>query len=371
MKVVKVNTIAPKKERNEINNDLEKLFRLCGANTGNVVFFDLLDKEIAFDETISIKNLIFNKEKEKVRYIFPAANWISMDSNVLKTIFLPLEDRDAECVVIGLGLQLADVETQSLKDFFGGMSEDTKKALKIMSEHSVSIGVRGSMTAECLEKLGIHNVDVIGCPSFYSDGILEEKRKNKKLCDPDMGEVCFNITPGSENNEKLLALGMKNYCYYMLQTRMEFPQYIEERMMDRGKEDKVVYSYYKRDDVNIDLVQGYIKERGIFCKNIDEWEAEYLQNKISFTFGNRFHGNMMSYLLGVPALWIEHDVRTKELIELFRLPHIKANELESIRGLEELKEKCIYSDEFWKNRKSMFEKYKQFLDKNRLLHNFE
>lgn len=30
-----------------------------------------------------------------------------------------------------------------------------------------SIGVRGEFTAECLSLLGVHNIRIIGCPSFY------------------------------------------------------------------------------------------------------------------------------------------------------------------------------------------------------------
>mgnify|MGYP002249907294 CR=1 FL=1 len=44
---------------------------------------------------------------------------------------------------------------------------DSKKFFNKMSEKATSIGVRGEFTAECLSLLGVHNIRIIGCPSFY------------------------------------------------------------------------------------------------------------------------------------------------------------------------------------------------------------
>lgn len=53
---------------------------------------------------------------------------------------------------------------------FGGciaLTEGTRCFLGYVAARSVSIGVRGHYTAEVLARLGIRNVDVIGCPSAF------------------------------------------------------------------------------------------------------------------------------------------------------------------------------------------------------------
>lgn len=370
MSIFKVNTIAAKEDRVRNLSSLGKKLLLCGNNAGNAVFFDALDSEIIFDDSISIED-IPSKMKGGDVCVFPAANWINQDAQVLKAMFLPLEDMDIQIVVIGLGIQLPEQERESLKDFCAQMDEDVKRALKIMSEHTNSIGVRGHITAECLHYLGIHNVDVVGCPSFYSDGILAEKRMRKKLRDISAGNVCFNITPGCRYNAEILSMAMQNHCLYMMQSRLEFYEFIKKRMDERGKEDKIIQAYYNLPDVTLESVQKYSEQYGRICWSDEMWQKIYSENDISFTFGNRFHGNMMSYLLGIPALWINHDLRTRELIELFQLPHIQESELVYMKNISQLKEKCIYPEAFWENRIILFEKYIKFLEKNCLQHCYE
>lgn len=368
MGIFKVNTIASKQERRAGGCSLERQLLLCGNNTGNVVFYDALDSEIVFDGSVDVEDIITKNEEGENVFVFPAANWINKDSAVLKAMFLPLEHTDIKVAVLGLGIQLS--QQDSLKDFCDHIDADAKKALSIMSERSVSIGVRGEITAECLNYLGIRNVDVIGCPSFYSDGISAGHRTEKKMRFINEGKICFNIMPGCKHNAQLLLMGIQNQWLYMQQSKMDFPEFIRSRSDEKGKEDYIVRTYYEIPEVTLDSVHEYIMQYGRICWHNDMWRQVYREDDISFTFGNRFHGNMMSYLLGIPALWIEHDLRTKELIQLFRLPHMKFNE-EKIKDIRKLKECCVYSEEFWKNREALFERYIYFLEKNCLKHYYE
>ena len=300
MGIFKVNTIAAKKERITGLKPLEKNLSLCGKNTGNVVFFDTLDSEIVFDGSVNVEDIPSKMKEQGDICVFPAANWIKQDARELKALFLPLENMDIQIVVIGLGIQLPRQEGESLKDFCTQMDEDVKRSLKIMSEHTQSIGVRGHITAECLHYLGIHNVDVIGCPSFYSDGIWAKSRRKKELHIADTGNVCFNMMPGCPYNAEILSMAMREHCFYMLQSRLEFPDFIRKRMDERGKEDKIVRTYYDLPDVTLESVQKYSERYGRISWTDEMWKQIYLENDISFTFGHRFHGNMMSYLLGIP-----------------------------------------------------------------------
>ena len=86
-------------------------------------------------------------------------------------------------------------------------NSDTIRALKIMSEHSQYIAVRGNITGEYLDKIGIHNWKVIGCPSFYEPfrQYGESRLKNASL-----DRAVINVTPGGGMvNIKFLAMEYK------------------------------------------------------------------------------------------------------------------------------------------------------------------
>lgn len=58
------------------------------------------------------------------------------------------------------------------------LSTEQKKFLATLSEKSKFIGVRGHYSAEILSKLGIKNVKVIGCPSYFENGPMRVVTKN-------------------------------------------------------------------------------------------------------------------------------------------------------------------------------------------------
>lgn len=105
--------------------------------------------------------------------------------------------------------------------------------------------------------------------------------------------------------------------------------------------------------------------------NRKEWEDFLLNEDISFSAGLRFHGNMMAFSCGIPALWIVSDRRMQEMVEAMKLPHIYKHELDNITTPDTLLKLADYNEEFMKYYKQMGEAYVQFLGKNRVEHNFE
>lgn len=66
-----------------------------------------------------------------------------------------------------------------------------------------------SITAECLDLMGIHNYRIIGCPSMFVNlnGILPSIGR------PTCGKYQITITPGNSYlKTKLLQLGMREKC---------------------------------------------------------------------------------------------------------------------------------------------------------------
>ena len=85
-------------------------------------------------------------------------------------------------IIAGLGANSFDGYDA---DFHKKLSTDLVNFLKFLSAHCNSIGIRGNYTAEILHNLGIDNINVIGCPSFYETGDDRyiEKKEIKNIKD--------------------------------------------------------------------------------------------------------------------------------------------------------------------------------------------
>ena len=89
------------------------------------------------------------------------------------------------------------------------------------------------------------------------------------------------------------------------------------------------------------MMENYIKEFGHMFYTRDKWTEFLNKENIQFSIGSRFHGNMMAFSNGIPAMWIVHDFRTKELVEAMELPYIQYRDL-SRYSMDEIMNKCEY-----------------------------
>lgn len=342
MMVVLANTIRPFSERYGTKSDYKEMFEKCGANTGNVVFHDAILQQIKFDkEIISYTDL--KTAEESAVYVLPAANWINRDGSVLQGLFGNLEHSHIKVLVLGLGIQMK--LGGSIRDFVNSLAKETVSALKIMSEHSVSIGIRGAATGAVLDCLGIHNWQVIGCPSYY-----EPYRKNimiKYSRNVSLDKILYNINPNSKKINKIFDFAIKTRSHIVIQ----------------GEGDMKVCEQVGYQNAS---GEGYVHA----FDNRKDWEEFFLNENISFSTGLRFHGNMMAFSCGIPALWIVSDERTHEMVEAMKLPYIYEHELDNITNPDVFMELVDYNEKFMEYYKQMGEAYVKFLDENGVEHDF-
>lgn len=361
MKTVFANTIGSFWERESALTGKES-FSCCGGNTGNVCFVDAVKEQLACDEEISCYKI--DCYKDKAVFVLPASNWMNLDGHVLRDIFLPLENKDVQLAVLGLGAQM-DL-SDSISDFIMQLSKnrDTINALKILSEHSKYIGVRGNVTGECLDRLGIHNWKVIGCPSFY-EPFRKYGRIELKRCSLD--KVVINVTPGKYGEHKIFEYGIKNKKAIILQAMQDMPLILwENRPVEKRH---LLQKYPGLENVTEQEAQDYIKTCGYMFYTRKSWSDFLIENEVSFSIGSRFHGNMMAFSSGIPALWIIHDLRTKELVDAMKLPHITYQEVLKY-PVDELKDMCNYDMNFYENYSTMSKQYIEFLRQCGIAHNF-
>jgi hypothetical protein len=65
----------------------------------------------------------------------------------------------------------------------GRLSHEQKRFLSVLSEKSKLVGVRGHYSVGILNELGIKNVKVVGCPSYFENG--PARYVTKKPWNPD------------------------------------------------------------------------------------------------------------------------------------------------------------------------------------------
>ena len=224
--------------------------------------------------------------------------------------------------LVGLGAQASFDEMP--KEVISRLSSKQKYFFKLASEHTVTIGVRGEFTAECLKEMGIHNVEVIGCPSFY-----QYSENYPELQQPTLDKVLYT----AEQSKK--------------------------RVYDLAAQTNSVLICQHNGD------SEHIAGKAYYFDDFKEWNRFIVNGNFTFAFGSRFHGNMMALRNKVPTVWVAHDWRTLELVRYLGLPYINYNDekFKNMKHVEELVEYCDYS-EVYKRYPKLYKKYCGFIRKN-------
>lgn len=337
-----------------------------GGNPGNLVFMDALKQQVLYNDEIDLTFNQFDLLKDS-SVVMPSSNFIRhVKNDDFFTKYSNFIDQiDGNVTLAGLGAQSSAVFNTPWKLVKLALNKDQIRFLKKISEKSVTIGVRGPFTAECLELLGIRNYRIIGCPSLfkYLDGVYPDVKK------PSLeGGVQMTVTPGSRLKTKVLDDGINWNCFWVKQCVNEIPKTI----CFNGK--KFLSPKWKMKNFfglksDSSRIMKYSEESSFLFWDINSWNEFYKEKNISFAFGTRFHGNMEALRNGVPALWITHDSRTSELTEFLHLPTIHIKEYQKIKKIEELFDYCDFTD-LRKNYKKLCENYVSFLNENKISNKF-
>lgn len=358
--MVHLYTLVINTNQNE-NMKVEDQIRLRGGNTGNIVWFEAVKRSIKYDSIGKHPDM----DAEMMHIVMPMANQIQMMDRTLEILATKLAvcgKGKYKITMIGLGSQLS-AELNTPRKLVDALPLERKRALKELSYHSESIGIRGSITAECLELMDIRNYRIIGCPSFYVNRVVEAGNRSKisteKLC------VSWGSTDYSKEQyvRELFRCNVREGDALILQAMDDFPRTLYE---DVGLLDRHIMSRYPDIAVLPCEIESYIKQHGHMFFDWDSWQNFLKKERFTLAVGCRFHGNMMAYLAGIPTVWIVHDSRTYELCETMTLPHISLEQARGIKSREQFAEYCIYGDEFDRNREQMEQTYAMFLRENKI-----
>lgn len=350
----------------------EKKFEIIGYNTGNLLIGQSLFEELCFEEFG--QGLGYSPQEANERFdiiAIAAANFIfkNFDLSYLADFIEPTK---LPCLVAGLGAQASIIGAKVTE-----IPEGSKRFLRIISERSKTVGVRGHFTAEVMNDFGIKNVREVGCPSLF-----RKLRSDLKIKRPGRDAELRVAVNGSRNvflhsgnpeaarrvEADLLKLSAHKRYPYVLQN--EEPE-MKILLSRDGREDdfEVAEAVLRQMNMDMDpsLYVKHVKENAKMFFDLAEWDA-YI-SKFDYSIGTRFHGNLIALTNGVPATIISHDSRTTEMAELMSIPHIPVDKVGQL-DVNELVQAGNY-DEFQRKYTVLYDRFAQFLSENGVAHRLE
>ncbi len=321
------NKVDPLSSKHEQINTL-------GMNTGNLVFWESLQRlfqpvnipyaeseKIGLCDKVIITDLIWIRENSEYEYL----------ENIIEMYKIPF-------IPISIGLQ----SNYYKKDF--KLSDGTVRLLKKLEERAV-LGLRGEYTADILNKYGIKNVSVIGCPSMYywnNRNLMIESNKIPIKCSSN-----FKTFYG------VLNVPEKHFLSYCAQKSMQFIEQTEREFTIENAKDQKYFNF----------INQWLTKNLVIPSSYQEW-CDYLKN-IDFSIGGRFHGNVIALWNNIKALFLTVDSRTKELTDFFRLPAFDLYNFNDRKPIEYYYQKADYSD-FNKYYPVIYDNFLDFVKKNGL-----
>lgn len=322
-------------------NTIDNLWEMFFGNTGNIIWHDKCKIGIDFDHSINLDNVYdFDFKADDVLCV-PVANNLSLSETYFSKRLRKLHGINAKIVLFGLGVQASLKVEEDLDSFVKNISGSKKRLFRMLSEKCTSIGARGEITRQCLYKMGIKNVRVIGCPSFYSNLIYTQKDEKISI-NNKIKKVLLNYSGNAEEIEQL-----KNLLGEFPECKMHLIRQGGNDLLEEEKIESVIFN------------------------DVDLWDKYIYNADFDLSVGTRLHGNMIAYLNGVPTLWIARDARVKEVCDALKLPYLLPNDLEDVDKFENYICSDFYNDNFYLHRKKMRREYIQFLEENNVKHKFD
>lgn len=338
---------------------------LIANNTGNLLFAQsvfraIYNENTRIDCTYKVPSDADRINAEYDAYVIPLANAFRPSfMGYLEKLTSLIEKLTIPCVVVGVGAQ-TDLGLSMLQ---GKSAVDAvvSRFVSAVLDRSASIGVRGEITREYLEKLGFKDVETIGCPSMYmTGGELNIVKKVRSLQTDD--PIATNLTPKMPPNvADLFRRSWKRFpgLTYVAQDKDD----MELMMFGRP-----ILTNKKGDAFPNRIVHPLLLENRTKLF-IDPRTWMSMMRRQVLSFGTRIHGNVIALLAGTPAVVVAHDSRTLELAQFYRIPYIRSQDVTAETNLEDLYEAADYTDMI-QGHAERFRNFVAFLDRNGLRHNY-
>jgi hypothetical protein len=336
------------------------LFEACGQNTGNLAFFHALGTHIAANISYFGWNFEPDHVNERVDcLVIAAANQLNPAWD-LADVASRLERVRVPVCVVGLGAQwhgdIADLH----------LSKGTVRFAKILAEKAHVIGVRGEQSGIALEKIGVRNWNVIGCPSLFIN--LNQPRLGRLI------EANF-ISRGAAPNKVIINFDVGSNMAGALERTEAMVRNTHVSLVCQAPLTAVAMA--RGDDVPQDA--NYAVVMDTFARTSAAFKSTAIRSAVSFfsvdawlewchaydfSIGTRLHGNIIAMQAGIPSMVIAHDGRTEELAATMKLPSMHIAQFSGFsESLREAYRACAFNPEaFDGNRMTLLRRYIEILE---------
>lgn len=226
-------------------------------------------------------------------------------------------------------------------DFHKSLSPKVVRYLNVVADKSPVVGTRGYYSAEVLNRLGIRNALPLGCTSLYVNG---PRLKSSLLScrPPRSGKVatCYSNYQGNAHSRirDFLQLADSEGFHYVEQTFGLVPQalYYPGKVSSASiRSARMIYQ-------DLPVLTSLLRKGLVhYFTNYTLWK-NFLAT-MDFAFGARMHGLTPAVHAGVPATFVAHDARVREMCEFFSLPFVAEHDLPERLSLEYFHSHCDYA----------------------------
>lgn len=337
-----------------------------GRNTGNLAFCYAVWRQLGGLPTVRWEedsSSFFSRDSIGVLTL---ANQLGRHADMGYFVDI-LKKNESRLVGIGLGAEANFDEKVELP-------QGTQEWVRLIQQRSPTdapnIGVRGEHTLSVLKRYGLsEKAEVLGCPTLF---LSSEARLGKKIASNWKKSPCrIAVTaghPGWSGLWKLeasLADMLTSAHDYIIQSPVSMialGRGLDHKLSLRDSEE---IRAYVRPNLNIQEFEEWRLNHAIVFFSAPGW-MEHLR-RFDFVVGLRIHGVVLALQMGIPALCIAHDRRTKELCETMMIPHVDVNLVKNGVTKEQLIELFDFdADVFDENRILLGKKYIKFLQSNNL-----
>jgi len=276
-----------------------------------------------------------------------------------------LEKVQLNTVVMGMGIQAPSLERLP-------KSEHAKRLAKMLGERSKVVGVRGQVTADFMEKQGVHNVQVVGCPSILRHNTDQLRLQKPEWC--ELKSFGFTLTRSYSwiyQRDPITFIDVQSRLIKELnkQGRVGLITQVEKEEKAFAFRDpeamKAAEETLRKSDWFDPEMEEIYKMRSVFFGTRAIDYDMHVRN-FDVIFGTRLHGNAMAAACGVPAITLTFDLRVQEVYDFWRLPTITVEEAESLSA-REIYERASF-DEFNGRIGFVYRNFREYLEMNGVSH---
>ena len=243
---------------------------------------------------------------------------------------LVLANIEMPIVMLGIGIQSRD-------DPISSLPEGTRNLMNVLKQKQHYFLTRGEAAAGFLRDEGFSSVRPVGCPSVYlMPGNVRTALAGLRDVQVGEGRTVFSGYLGGNLDAiaDINALTSPDAtAFYVMQDEplifdMQLEPNDDGRIYDCASGELIGNYTFK----GADSLERPLKVHAFFDTN--QWRA--WASTMNFSFGSRFHGNIITLQASVPSLMVAVDDRMREMLEFVGLPYIDKADLNGASNRAEI-----------------------------------